>query len=109
MTKQLSETAKAILEMADDQRRVGIMDKATHDEIVLHYLGPQALKASKPVSGPEIRSLRESAKLSQTAFARSLNLTPGYISQLERGVKQPKDPALALFNLLRSKGVEMIL
>ena len=43
------------------------------------------------------------------AFARYLNLTTGYISQLERGVKQPKGPALALLNVIRRKGFEAIL
>jgi len=53
--------------------------------------------------------MRESANLSQAAFARYLNLTPGYISQLERGTKQPKGPALALLNVIRRKGFEAIL
>ena len=42
-------------------------------------------------------------------FARYLNLTPGYISQLERGVKQPTGPALTLLNPIRRKGIEAIL
>jgi putative transcriptional regulator len=53
--------------------------------------------------------MREEANLSQAAFARYLNLTPGYISQLERGIKQPKGPALALLNVIRRKGVEVVL
>jgi putative transcriptional regulator len=53
--------------------------------------------------------MRVSANLSQAAFARYLNLTTGYISQLERGTKQPKGPALALLNVIRRKGLEAIL
>jgi putative transcriptional regulator len=53
--------------------------------------------------------LRERANLSQAVFARCLNLTSGYISQLERGTKQPKGPALALLNVIRRKGFEAIL
>ncbi|MGD0832278.1 MAG: hypothetical protein ABR907_15165 [Terracidiphilus sp.] len=44
-----------------------------------------------------------------SAFARALNLSAGYISQLERGTKQPKGPALALLNVIRRKGLEAIL
>jgi putative transcriptional regulator len=33
----------------------------------------------------------------------------GYISQLERGIKQPKGPALALLNVIKRKGFETIL
>jgi putative transcriptional regulator len=94
--------------MADDQHRTGIMDKVTHEKITLRLLGPRALSTAEPISGGEIRSLRERAHLSQAAFARYLNLTVGYVSQLERGIKQPKGPALALLNVIRRKGLEVM-
>ena len=53
--------------------------------------------------------MREKAALSQAAFARYLDLTTGYISQLERGVKTPKGPSLALLNVIKRKGIEAIL
>jgi putative transcriptional regulator len=62
-----------------------------------------------PISGAEIRSLREQAHLSQAALARYLGLTTGYVSQLERGSKQAKGPALALLNIIRRKGIEGLL
>jgi transcriptional regulator with XRE-family HTH domain len=64
---------------------------------------------AEPTNGVEIRALRERGRLSQAAFARYLNLTVGYISQLERGVKQPKGPALALLNVIRRKGLGVML
>jgi putative transcriptional regulator len=107
-TKKLSPLAEAILETADGMRRTGIMDKATHEKITIRLLGPQALSTAEPISGIEIRTLREQANLSQAAFARYLNLTVGYVSQLERGIKQPKGPALALLNVIRRKGLEVM-
>jgi putative transcriptional regulator len=109
MTKKLSNLSEAILEMADDQYRTGLMDRPTHEKITVRLLGAQALPTAEPISGEEIRTLREQAHLSQAAFARYLNLTTGYISQLERGTKQPKGPALALLNVIRRKGFEAIL
>jgi putative transcriptional regulator len=109
MTKKLSTVSEAILEMADDQFRSGLMDKAAHEKITMRLLGPGDLSKVKPLSGEEIRKLRERANLSQAVFARYLNLTPGYISQLERGAKQPKGPALVLLNVIRRKGIEAIL
>ena len=109
MAKKLSNLSEAILEMADDQLRSGLMDKAAHEKITVRLLGSKALPAAKPISGEEIRKLRERANLSQAAFARYLNLTVGYVSQLERGAKQPKGPALALLNVIRRKGFEAIL
>ncbi len=47
--------------------------------------------------------------MSQAVFARYLNVTPGYVSQLERGVKRPTGPALALLDVIRRKAIEAIL
>lgn len=111
MTKKKtpSRLGEAILEMAEDQHRIGVMDDATYRKITIRHLGPQTLSTAEPISGEEIRTLRERAHLSQAAFARYLNLTVGYVSQLERGVKQPKGPALTLLNVIRRKGLEVIL
>jgi putative transcriptional regulator len=60
-------------------------------------------------TGPEIRALREQAHLSQAVFGRYLNLTVGYVSQLERGAKRPSGPALVLLDVIRRKGIGAIL
>jgi putative transcriptional regulator len=109
MTKKLSKLSEAIVEMASDQLHSGLMDKATYEKITVRLLGPKPLPTAKPIKGKEIRSLRERANMSQAAFALTLNLSVGYISQLERGAKQPKGPALALLNVIRRKGLEAIL
>ncbi len=104
-----SRLAKALLETADDMRRVDILDVADHEKITLRHLGGRTDMVAKPISGAEIRSLRERAHLSQAVFARYLNLTVGYVSQLERGSKRPTGPALVLLNVIRRKGIEAIL
>jgi putative transcriptional regulator len=109
MIKEPSRLSEAIVEMAEDQHRLGIMSDADYQKITIRHLGPQAPPTAKPISAKQIRSLREEAKLSQAAFARYLNLTPGYVSQLERGIKQPKGPALALLNVIRRKGLAVVL
>jgi DNA-binding transcriptional regulator YiaG len=57
--------------------------------------------------GPPIT--QQTSGLSQAVFARYLNLTVGYVSQLERGAKRPSGPALVLLNIIRRKGIEAIL
>jgi putative transcriptional regulator len=109
MTKKSSSIAEAILETAGDLHRHGLLDDDEYRKITVRFLGPQPLPTAKPISGEEIRNLRERANLSQAVFARYLNLTTGYISQLERGAKQPKGPALALLNVIRNKGFEAIM
>jgi putative transcriptional regulator len=89
--------------------RLGILDDGEYQKITVRHLGAQPLPTARPISGKQIRSMRERANLSQAAFVRSLNLSVGYISQLERGAKEPKGPALALLNVIRRKGFEAIL
>ena len=108
-TKEPSRLTKALLETADDMCRVGVIDALTHAKVTLRHLGNKADVVTEPISGPEIRKLREDAHLSQAVFARYLNLTVGYVSQLERGAKRPSGPALVLLNVIRRKGIEAIL
>jgi putative transcriptional regulator len=109
MAKKANRVVEAILEMADDQLRSGLIDKAEHEKITIRHMGDRGLGMSRPISGEEIRIMREQAHMSQAAFARVLNLTVGYVSQLERGVRKPTGPALSLLNIIRCKGVEAIL
>lgn len=98
-----------MLEMADDAFRAGAMDEAIRAKITLRHLGDRGDALAEPISGDDIRKLREDAHLSQAVFARYLNLTTGYVSQLERGAKRPSGPALVLLNVIRRKGIEAIL
>ncbi len=108
-TRNPNRLAKALLETADDMRRAGVMSPAAHEKITLRHLGEQPEPGAEPITGEEIRLLRERAHLSQAAFARRLNLTTGYVSQLERGAKRATGPALALLNVIRRKGIDAIL
>ena len=109
MTKKTNSVVEAILEMNDDQLRSGLIDKAEHEKITIRHMGVRGLGMSMPISGEDVRIMREQAHMSQAAFARVLNLTVGYISQLERGIRKPTGPALSLLNVIRRKGVEAIL
>lgn len=106
--RKLSGLAEAILETADGMHRVGIMDAETHAKITMRHLG-RPTQTAEPISGEEIREVRERAHLSQAVFARYLNVTTGYVSQLERGAKRPTGAALALLNVIRRKGIEVVL
>jgi putative transcriptional regulator len=104
-----SRLTKALLETADDFAAGGLIDAQTHRRITFRLIPESERAIEIPVpSGADIRAMREKANLSQAVFARRLNLTPGYISQLERGVKTPKGPALVLFNLIRKRGIDAI-
>jgi putative transcriptional regulator len=108
--KGQSRLTRELLETARDMRASGLMTKAAHDKITRRHLGT-AVSAAIPeiMTGPEIKALREKVHLSQAVFAHLLNLTTGYVSQLERGAKRPSGPALVLLDVIRRKGIDAIL
>jgi putative transcriptional regulator len=106
--RKTSPILKAIIETADGLHRVGLLDDAAHAKITLRHFG-EYRGSAEPMSGEEIRRVRQDAHLSQAVFARCLNVTTGYVSQLERGTKQPTGAALALLNVIRRKGIESVL
>lgn len=108
-TKTPSDLATAMLDTAEGLHRAGIVSEATLRKITVRHLGPDAPPTAAPITPAEIRDVREQAHLSQAALARYLNLTTWYVSQLERGTKQAKGPALALLNVIRRKGIEALL
>lgn len=108
---KVSRLAKELLETAQDMHRSGLLTKAEHDKITMRHLGAPDIAASvtAKISGREIKAIRVQAKLSQAVFARVLNVTTGYVSQLERGEKTPTGPAVVLLNVIRRKGIDAIL
>lgn len=99
-----------LLESARDMHKIGVMDDAAYEKITLrHFGGAEKATTAAPITADDIRALREQAHMSQAVFARYLNLTVGYVSQLERGAKHPTGAALALLNVIKRKGMEAIL
>jgi putative transcriptional regulator len=106
-TKKPSEAAGGACETVQDMRRTAVLgDRA---KITLRHIGKEQTASLEPLSPDEIRALRDRARMSQAVFARHLNVTTGYVSQLERGAKHPSGAALALLNVIRRKGIEAIL
>lgn len=98
-----------IVEMAKDVHAAGLMTKVNLDKITMRMLDRDKLPKVHAISPKEIREVRERAGLSQAVFARYLNLTVSYVSQLERGEKKPGGAAAKLLDVIRRKGIEAIL
>jgi putative transcriptional regulator len=104
-----SRLAEALAETADGMFRLGIMDEETHRRITARHIPKSERAIEIPVpSAEDIRTMRERANLSQAVFARRLNVTAGYISQLERGVKRPAGTTVVLLNLIQKRGIDAI-
>jgi putative transcriptional regulator len=107
--KKTNRMTQALLETAKDMRRGALIDKEAQDKITMRHLGAQGLARVEPVTADDVKEIREQAHMSQAVFARHLNVTVGYVSQLERGTKRPTGAALALLNVIRRKGIGAIL
>jgi putative transcriptional regulator len=98
----------ALLELANDFRG-SLFSKELSDKITLRVLGGAGVLKPQPLSPDDIRGLREAANMSQAVFAQVLNVTTGYVSQIERGTKHPTGPALALLSVIKRKGIGAVL
>jgi putative transcriptional regulator len=96
-------------EAAEGMRRVGVMREEDYKLTMRELKRAPRSETFSPLTGDDIRDIRERAKLSQAVFARYLNLTANHVSKLERGTKHPTGPALVLLNVIRRKGIEAIL
>jgi putative transcriptional regulator len=103
-----SRLTKELLETARDMQKSGVLSKAAHDKITMRHVRV-APTAAVALTGEEIKALRQKCRVSQAVFANYLNLTADYVSKLERGEKRPNGPALVLLDVIRRKGIEVIL
>ena len=96
-----SEALKAVHETASDLRRAGLVPSRT-----MRDFDAMCLTAIEPMNAQQIRALRRKERVSQAVFARHLNVTPGLISQWERGERRPTGAALKLLHVVKRSGIE---
>jgi putative transcriptional regulator len=99
-----------LLETARDMLETGLMDRAGYQKITMrHVKNSAATGGIAAISAAQIRAMRERARMSQGVFAQVLNISPGYVSQLERGLKQPEGATLKLLNMIQRMGIDALL
>lgn len=104
MKKQYaSRTAAVVHETVEGLYAIGLVDKQT-----MRRFDESCLTSVKPMSAAEIRALREREGASQAVFARYLNVSPGVVSQWERGEKRPAGASLKLLSLVRKNGLAAV-
>jgi putative transcriptional regulator len=101
--KYRSEALAAIHETMEALHETGAIDKQTMREFDAACLTPV-----QTLSPDEIRALREREHLSQSVFARYLNVSKNLISDWERGIRKPGGPALRLLAVVQKKGIQAI-
>jgi putative transcriptional regulator len=87
----------------------GVISKRTHEKITLRHFGDEVQGVTRPLTGKQIRALRDKENISQAVLAHHLHVSVGYVSQLERDEKRPRGPTLVLLNVIQRKGLDAIL
>ncbi len=87
----------------------GTLDDANHAKITMRDLPRVHAVSVIQLSPSQIRQIRDKAHMSQAAFAKTLNVTVGYVSKLERGEVRPKGATLKLLDVVSRKGIEAVL
>jgi len=98
-----SEALAAVHETVADLHDAGLVDKRT-----MKRFDESCLTPITKLSAAEIREIRLKSRVSQSVFARYLNVSPGIVSQWERGEKHPDGASLKLLFVVRNKGLEVI-
>ena len=100
---------REMTETLDDLHAIGAMDEVTYKRTLRDLNREGAEEVIAPISGTDIRALREEAHVSQAYLAKYLNLSVAHVSKLERGAVRPTGALLAMLNVIRRKGIEAIL
>lgn len=98
-----SKVRESIHELAVSMHKVGAISDVDMQRYDRSCLLPLDVPPEK------ILALRTREEVSQADFAHHLNVSPGLISQWERGEKKPSGPSLKLLDLVQRKGLEAIL
>lgn len=98
-----SDALAAIHETVSDMFESGVITKQT-----MRRFDESCLTPVHAFSAEEIKSLREREEVSQTVFARYLNVTTTSVSQWELGRKKPAGTTLKLLSLIERGGLAAI-
>ncbi len=98
-----------IVELTRDMHAVGLLGDDDVTKTTLKMLGPDALPGAAPLTGKDIVSIREQARMSQAVFARVIDVSIGTLSKWERDEIKPRGPARRLLQIIKAKGVAAVL
>lgn len=97
----MSKILEAMHETATGLYKAGVMDRFTMRQIEELCLSPL-----QPMSPEEIKEIRAKYNVSQSVFARYLNVQAVTVKKWELGANSPGGPALKLLHLIKEKGLE---
>lgn len=101
--KYRSSIAETVHKTVQGFHQTGVVDDRT-----MRRFDDQCLTPVLDFAPDDIKRLRKRERVSQTVFARYLNVSSTVVSQWERGVKKPGPTAAKLLSLVEKNGLESI-
>jgi putative transcriptional regulator len=98
-----SDAFEAIHSAVEGMYRAGSIDKAT-----MRSFDETCLAAPPALAPHQIKSLRESQRVSQPVFARYLNTSESTVEKWETGAKRPSGMALKLLSIVQKHGLAVL-
>ena len=98
-----SEMLAAVHETAVGLHEVGVLNKVT-----MRTFDEMCLTPVEELTPEQIRQIRLREQVSQSVFARYLNVPSGLVSQWERGERHPHGASLKLLTLVERKGLQAV-
>jgi putative transcriptional regulator len=84
--------------------KAGLMDTITLRDIETLCIPP-----IKRYSNEDIRAIRQRTRLSQSVFAKVLNVEPVTVQKWEQGTKKPGGASLRLLQIVDQRGLDVML
>lgn len=100
----MSKSLRDVHEAARDLSKSGLLPETTMREFDALYL-----PAVKAYRAKDVRRIRRKARVSQSVFARYLNVGKTTVQQWEQGLKQPSGASLKLLELIDRKGLSALM
>ena len=98
-----SKISASVHEAMRDLHEIGLVDKKT-----MRRFDASCLTEIRELSAQAIKMLREREGVSQSVFARHLNVPVKVVGEWERGQKKPSGPSLKLLALVKAKGLDAV-
>lgn len=103
-SKNKSRIIDEMHETALGLNRIGLIDKRR----MLEFESLRMIEVEE-MTPEKIRALRKKTRLSQSVFAAVLNTSVSTVQKWEIGEKKPSGPSLKLLDLIKRKGLEVVL
>jgi putative transcriptional regulator len=97
-----------ILDLAHDMAK-DLHDVGAMDDITMRVMDKICLPETPDFNAARIKEIRKKTRMSQTVFARVLNVGGTTVAQWEQGLKNPSGPSARLLDVIERKGVESII